>query len=231
MILSQSEPYKKFKTFLIQILIVLGWAVLFFIAYKVSQTEYEQASFDPYDILGIDPAASKAEIKKAYRELSLVLHPDKCKGCDDQFLKLAKAYEALTNPKSKENWEKYGNPDGPGAMSFGIALPSWIVEKENSLLVLGVYALIFMVALPTVVGTWWYRTIRFSGDKVLLDTTQMYFYFFHKTPHMALKRVIMILAASLEYDPRQNSQIIARQSDNEEVPAVSFLRLSLFNIS
>lgn len=39
-------------------------------------------------------------------------------------------------------------------MSFGIALPSWIVEKENSVWVLGLYALIFMVALPIVVSTY-----------------------------------------------------------------------------
>lgn len=108
--------------------------------------------------------------------------------------------------------------DGPGAMSFGIALPSWIVEKENSIWVLGLYGLVFMVALPVTVGTWWYRSIRFSGDKVLLDTTQLYFYFFHKTPNMALKRVIMILAASLEFDKRHNSQVTERPTDNEEVP-------------
>jgi translocation protein SEC63 len=42
------------------------------------------------------------------------------------------AYQALTDDEARRNWEKYGNPDGPGAMSFGIALPSWIVEKENS---------------------------------------------------------------------------------------------------
>lgn len=37
-------------------------------------------------------------------------------------------------------------------MSFGIALPSWIVEKENSVWVLGLYALVFMIALPIVVS-------------------------------------------------------------------------------
>lgn len=102
-------------------------------------------------------------------------------------------------------------------MSFGIALPSWIVEKENSVFVLGLYALVFMVALPIVVGTWWYRSIKFT-DQVLLDTTQMYYYFFHKTPNMALKRVIMILAASLEFNRKHNSEIVERLSDNEEVP-------------
>lgn len=79
---------------------------------------------------------------------------------------LFSAYQALTDDEARKNWEKYGNPDGPGAMSFGIALPSWIVEKENSVWVLGLYALVFMVALPTVVGMWWYRSIRYSGDQV-----------------------------------------------------------------
>ena len=51
-------------------------------------------------------------------------------------------------------------------MHFGIALPSWIVEKENSLWVLGLYGLVFMIALPTVVAIWWYRSSKFSNDQV-----------------------------------------------------------------
>lgn len=176
------------------------------------------ANFDPYEIMGVPPGATQAEIRKTYKKMSLILHPDKEGGDEKKFMMLTKAYQALTDAEARKNWEKYGNPDGPGAMSFGIALPSWIVEKDNSVYVLGLYALVFMVALPVAVGTWWYRSIRFSGDKVLLDTTQMYFYFFHKTPMMAMKRVIMILAASLEFDKRHNSQVIERQSDNEEVP-------------
>jgi len=93
-----------------------------------------------------------------------------------------------------------------GAMSFGIALPSWIVEKENSVLVLGLYALVFMIALPVAVGIWWYRSVKYGGDQVLLDTTQLYYYFIHKTPHMILKRVLMILAASLEFERSHNSE-------------------------
>jgi translocation protein SEC63 len=178
------------------------------------------SNFDPYEILGVPLGASKSEVKRAYHKQSIVLHPDKETGDEKAFVKLTKAYKALTDDDARKNWEKYGNPDGPSAMSFGIALPSWIVEKENSVWVLGLYALVFMVALPITVGTWWYRSIRFSGDKVLLDTTQLYFYFFHKTPNMALKRVIMILAASLEFDKRHNSQVVERPTDNEEVPSL-----------
>lgn len=220
-VLATAKPYRVIKELLIKLSIVFGWILLGYLAYRVSQFDYEMSNFDPYEILGLSPSATSAEIKRSYRKQSLLLHPDKETGDAKAFMKLSKAYQALTDDEARSNWEKYGNPDGPGAMSFGIALPSWIVEKENSFWVLGLYALVFMVALPVAVGTWWYRSIRFSGDKVLLDTTQLYLYFFHKTPQMAMKRVIMILAASLEFDKRHNSQIVERQSDNDEVPAVS----------
>lgn len=36
-------------------------------------------------------------------------------------------------------------------MQFGIALPSWIVDKQNSMWVLGAYMLAFIIILPIVV--------------------------------------------------------------------------------
>nr|XP_022906015.1 translocation protein SEC63 homolog [Onthophagus taurus] len=216
--LKEAEPWRGPKNFFVKFIIVLGWVLFLLLAYRVSQFDYEMANFDPYEILGVPLGSSQGEIKKAYRKLSVILHPDKETGNEKEFMKLTKAYQALTDDEARKNWEKYGNPDGPGAMSFGIALPSWIVEKENSVWVLGLYALVFMVALPVVVGTWWYRSIKFSGDQVLLDTTQMYYYFFHKNQTVMLKRVLMILAASFEFDKRSNSEVVERQTDNEEVP-------------
>lgn len=40
---------------------------------------------------------------------------------------------------------------------------------------------------------------------------------------MPLKRALMILAASCEFDKRHNSEIIERVTDNEQVPMVSYL--------
>ena len=34
-------------------LIFLGWVVLIFLTYKVSQFDYEMANFDPFEILGV----------------------------------------------------------------------------------------------------------------------------------------------------------------------------------
>ncbi|CAB0007487.1 unnamed protein product [Nesidiocoris tenuis] len=219
-ILKSNEPWKGTKQLLTKLVIVLGWLCLALLAYKVSQFDYEYANFDPYEILGVPMGSSMSEIKRAYKTLSLTHHPDKKTGDEKAFMKLNKAYKALTDPESRKNWEKYGNPDGPGAMSFGIALPSWIVEKENSVWVLGLYALVFMVALPTVVGIWWYRSIQYTGDQVLLSTSQMYFYFFHRTPCMPLKRVILILSASLEFEKQYNSEIVERPTDNIEYPQI-----------
>jgi len=51
-----------------------------------------------------------------------------------------------------------------------------------------------------------------------LDTTQLYYYFFHKTPHMMLRRVLMVLAASLEFERGHNSEVVERATDNAEIP-------------
>lgn len=39
------------------------------------------------------------------------MHPDRG-GNAVQFDRIARAYQTLTNPKLKANWEAYGNPDG-----------------------------------------------------------------------------------------------------------------------
>ena len=51
-------------------------------------------------------------------------------------------------------------------MQFGIGLPAWIVEEKNSVFVLGVYALIFMIGLPVAVWYWWSRSSKYSGEQV-----------------------------------------------------------------
>jgi DnaJ-class molecular chaperone len=65
--------------------------------------------------LGLESGASDGEIKKAYYNLSRVYHPDKNKDpeANKYFVDyISKAYQALTDPVSKENYDKYGHPDG-----------------------------------------------------------------------------------------------------------------------
>lgn len=55
----------------------------------------------------------------------------------------------------------------------------------------------------------------------------MYYYFLHKSNSIPLKRVIMILSASLEFEKKYNSEIVERSSDEYEMPQVKIV----FNIN
>ncbi|XP_063773143.1 translocation protein SEC63 homolog [Pseudophryne corroboree] len=211
------KPQQNIIPTLKKVVLLIGWALFLFLAYKVSKTDKEYHEYNPYEVLGLDPGATVSEIKKQYRLLSLKFHPDKG-GDEVMFMRIAKAYAALTDEQSRKNWEEFGNPDGPQATNFGIALPAWIVDQKNSMLVLFVYGLAFMVILPVVVGSWWYKSIRYSGDQILIRTTQIYTYFVYKTRTMDMKRLIMVLAGASEFDPQYNKDATSRPADNIQIP-------------
>ncbi|KAG8755851.1 hypothetical protein FRC14_003613 [Serendipita sp. 396] len=60
---------------------------------------------NPYDILDIDPSASPEEIKKRYKQLSLLIHPDKATHpkAQDAFDILKKAENDLSDKDKREN--------------------------------------------------------------------------------------------------------------------------------
>jgi hypothetical protein len=58
------------------------------------------AASDPYRVLGLEPGASQAEIKRAYRRLAKILHPDSAgERSLPAFLAVQDAYERLTGTK------------------------------------------------------------------------------------------------------------------------------------
>lgn len=66
-------------------------------------------SIDCYEVLGVERKATAQEIKKAYRKLSLLYHPDKNKdeGSSDKFRAISKANEVLSNPEQRDLFNYY----------------------------------------------------------------------------------------------------------------------------
>jgi translocation protein SEC63 len=130
-------------------------------------------------------SATEKQIKKAYKDLSRKLHPDKIKpdasknetidSLNAKFVEISKAYQALTDEEIRNNYIQYGHPDGKQSFSIGIALPKFIISDGNGKYVVLIYTLLLGVLLPYLVGSWWYGTQRMSKEKVLMESANNLF--------------------------------------------------------
>jgi molecular chaperone DnaJ len=66
---------------------------------------------DPYEVIGVGPSASDAEIKKAFRRLARELHPDVNRHdpeAEEKFKEAAEAYEILSDSERRAIYDRYG---------------------------------------------------------------------------------------------------------------------------
>ncbi|KAH7821529.1 putative DnaJ subfamily C member 10 precursor (ER-resident protein ERDJ5) [Monocercomonoides exilis] len=77
---------------------------------------------DLYKVLGVPKTASQAEIKQAYRQLSLKMHPDRNKDdphANEKFAEIGNAYEVLSNPTSRQQYDATGSTEKINSFSGG----------------------------------------------------------------------------------------------------------------
>ncbi|CAO3675952.1 unnamed protein product [Umbelopsis vinacea] len=209
--------------------IIFGWILFAFLLHKVSTTEVQKVLWDPYDILQIPEGTELPEIKKTYRKLSLVYHPDKApkdqaEEYEAKFVEITKAYKVLTDEDTRKNYEEYGHPDGKQSYSMGIALPKWLVEGSNSYITLAFYGLLFGIFLPTHIARWWYRSRRLTRDGILNGSMALYFK--ELKENSTHRDIIDILSTSIEF----KENIVIRPSDDANlVPIVAAIKEEMDN--
>ncbi|KAJ6313643.1 hypothetical protein OIU77_015014 [Salix suchowensis] len=98
---------------------------------------------DYYGILGVEKSCSVEEIRKAYRKLSLKVHPDKNKapGSEEAFKKLCKAFKCLSDGDSRMQYDQTGVADEQKkrvVLVMSVGVEEWMASRggEPDLIVL-----------------------------------------------------------------------------------------------
>ncbi|VVT48565.1 uncharacterized protein SAPINGB_P001841 [Magnusiomyces paraingens] len=172
----------------LNLFVSLGWLLIGAMVLLVATSSPVESSstnvFNPYDILDLPIDASEKEIKAQYRQYTLKFHPDKVRTLEGnmtmedveaRFVSITKAYKTLTDPEVRENYKKYGHPDGPQETFHGIALPKFLVDGKGSTLVVGFYVVFFAILLPYAVGRWWYSTQVYTKSGVHVESAGLFF--------------------------------------------------------
>lgn len=207
----------------LNLLVFLGWLAFAGLIYLViiQEVSTESSIFDPYEILDLSYSASEKEIKSKYRALSLKFHPDKVRDLGNftrdeieaRFVDITKAYKALTDDEVRENYIKYGHPDGPQQTTHGIALPKWMIEGTGSPVVVSIYAVIFGIGLPWFVGKWWGSIQEYTKNGIHRDTAGLFFEAIAKDQPAFLthEKILDLLSQASEY------KVLLRKLSSEDV--------------
>ncbi|KAG6658150.1 dnaJ protein ERDJ2A-like isoform X2 [Carya illinoinensis] len=208
--------------------LILLWVIMIVLVYYIKNMSREIQVFEPFSILGLEPGASESEIKKAYRRISIQYHPDK--NPDPEAHKyfvdfISKAYQALTDPISRENFEKYGHPDGRQGFQMGIALPKFLLDIDGAsggILLLWIVGV--CILLPLVIAVVYLsRSSKYTGNYVMHQTLTAYYYLMK--PSLAPSKVMDVFIKAAEY-----MEIPVRRTDNEPLQKLFMLVRSELNL-
>ena len=185
--------------FYIYIILFIFFLLLLITFYQKIQILNEKKNFNPFKILQIPRKSNITTIKKAFYKLSKKYHPDKpLTGNKDKFMKINKAYRALTDKVGKENYEKYGNPDGPGFIKIEIALPEFLFKGKTANFILIIFTFIMIGVLPVWFMLWFHKKDKYN-ESGMMNVDQSIFYQF-LDENCKIEEIIFVVGLANEFE-------------------------------
>ncbi|KAK9296796.1 hypothetical protein QLX08_009316 [Tetragonisca angustula] len=126
----------------------------------------EEVNQNFYEVLGVPQSANASEIKKAFRRLSLQLHPDKnpAEDAEQQFRKLVAVYDVLKDPGKRQ---RYDNVLINGLPNWRSAVYYYRHVRKMGLLELGIILFLLITVGQYVVSWAAYFEKRYTYEQVL----------------------------------------------------------------
>jgi translocation protein SEC63 len=123
-----------------------------------------------------------------------------------KFIEIQKAQLVLTDEEAMSSFEKFGTADGYQGTTIGMALPEFLMQKENAGYIMLVYCVLLLIVLPVIVIMWWRSTTSFANE-ILIKTLQYFGYLCSESQMLPRKHILEILCVAEEFKtiPMRNS--------------------------
>jgi len=151
-VLIKERPTKLWNVCLTLFLLLLTGLLLFS---KFQQEKFQKMARynrgdtpqeDLYELLEVDSSVNPQELKKQYKKLAITWHPDKNPGCgqpcNEKFEKVHKAYEILSDPEKRKNYDENSGVFSPiKSKTVSLTMNNYrrLVEESNDIWIIQVY--------------------------------------------------------------------------------------------
>ncbi|NWV80056.1 DJC14 protein, partial [Dasyornis broadbenti] len=109
------------------------------VARLVAMAEVAEEELNPFQVLGVEPTASDAELRRAYRRLAVLVHPDKSRdpGAEAAFKVLRAGWDRVCSPERRREYETKQLAQGELARALGAFLGRLQEELRDAMDAMG----------------------------------------------------------------------------------------------